>query len=600
MKLSVIVITRNESARLRLALTSYRAQRGMSPRDFELVVVDDASGDETPDVIEEHAGLLPLTAVRNDTALGISAARNRGVEASCGDVLLFMDGDVLAEPTLLAAHLWAHRRSGEAILTRGENRHLRCTRFLRDPELGLPRPGKEERIRRSGSLAASLVTRAQILGSFPDIERRSEAGIYPGGANRRLSAHEVEALIAIPDSPILWMAIPGHNVSMPSAAFEEVGGYDADQQPIEQREIALRLQSVGLRPTLTACARSYHLTHLDGGRDPLQNDANWQERFFAKHDGPFGPLLLLYWKSLVDRASVPREARIDSLIHLDRILHSGEMTAHLQAAQTLIDHARQPAVPDVAPATVTVDGFPAVTQGAPSRATKQPKRCLYFSPVGRDGKEFLAATIARFGHDDFDWLIVSYDGTAFPERIFAHCEVVHDSGSISHLARVHLTPRRCQLYEYVFCWSDDLDIGAFSYRNFLDIMQRNGLEIAQPALTPQSAYSHGVTVQSLCGIGRLTDFVEFMAQVCTRQAWNSYWAMLKRLEWHDNPWGWGYDRLAKSICGYRGMGIVDCEPITHTRLKSPADLRAWTAMARLLAACPEHRPSDQRVLGQLT
>src|SRR5277367_671849 len=65
--------------------------------EFEVIVVDDGSAEPAPERICEWSRRLPLTIVRQSHA-GISAARNRGIQASQGSVLLFVDADCRMQP----------------------------------------------------------------------------------------------------------------------------------------------------------------------------------------------------------------------------------------------------------------------------------------------------------------------------------------------------------------------------------------------------------------------------------------------------------------------------------------------------------------------
>ncbi len=72
------------------------------PRDrLEIIVVDDASTDETPSTVERWAARLPLRLIRMSSRSGPSACRNRGAAEARGEVLAFTDSDCLPEPTWL-------------------------------------------------------------------------------------------------------------------------------------------------------------------------------------------------------------------------------------------------------------------------------------------------------------------------------------------------------------------------------------------------------------------------------------------------------------------------------------------------------------------
>lgn len=105
-ELSFIVPTRNRADYLPLVLDGFRRQ-SLVPSHFEIVVVDDGSTDETQAVLDSFAD-LPLRVFRQNHA-GIGAAKNLGVFASRGDIIVFADDDDIPDPHLAAAHLMAHR-----------------------------------------------------------------------------------------------------------------------------------------------------------------------------------------------------------------------------------------------------------------------------------------------------------------------------------------------------------------------------------------------------------------------------------------------------------------------------------------------------------
>jgi GT2 family glycosyltransferase len=72
------------------------------------VVVDDGSTDGTPAWLESYTPRLPTTCIRQ-TNSGPARARNRGVEAAQGEVVLFLGDDTEPQPGWLATHLEHHR-----------------------------------------------------------------------------------------------------------------------------------------------------------------------------------------------------------------------------------------------------------------------------------------------------------------------------------------------------------------------------------------------------------------------------------------------------------------------------------------------------------
>ena len=327
MRVSVVVISRNEAPRLRLALASYEravASAAAGGIPAEIVVVDDGSTDATREVIAASTAVLPLVAIHNPTGTGIAEARNRGAAAATGDVLLFMDGDVLLAPDGLVAHAEAHGGRKQPAIVRGASSHLRCTRAFLDPQDGTPFPGQEEAVARMGAeLAGSIVTAADVRDRFDTIDARARPGIYVGSVNADLYAAEIEALVADGGRDVCWMSVPGHNVSIPRAAFAASGGYDGRQIPVEPRELGLRLCEAGLDVAYAGRARSYHLAHKGRGRDPLSGRQDWITAFFGRHSAPAAKLMLVFWHSIARSKAIPADARIDSILHLARILRAG-------------------------------------------------------------------------------------------------------------------------------------------------------------------------------------------------------------------------------------------------------------------------------------
>lgn len=96
---SVIVPARDASPTLDRALVALRSQT--FERDYEVIVVDDGSRDDTVAIARRHQSFV--TVISNAESQGPGAARNRGVEAARARVLAFTDADCFPTPTWLAA-----------------------------------------------------------------------------------------------------------------------------------------------------------------------------------------------------------------------------------------------------------------------------------------------------------------------------------------------------------------------------------------------------------------------------------------------------------------------------------------------------------------
>ena len=331
MNVSVVIRSKDEADRLRLTLTSLARQT----EPAEVVVVNDGSSDHTALVLEEAAGWMPLTVIHHEAPCGRAGASNAGAWAASGDVLLFLDGDTLAGPDLVRCHAAAHA-DRPALIGRGEVFHLRCTRFLANPETGTPRAGEAERLARltPDELGRLLITRRQILEEFDAVAQRAEPGVYPGVGPRRLQELEIDALRRHPECSVLWAAATGSNLSVPRATFLQTGGFHEGGGLTEHREVALRLCQMGLGMGLIEGARSYHLTHRSGWRDPLA-ETGWEEDFYARHPIIAVKLLAVFWASLAPQNPLPAEARISSLMELE-VAARGDCGVDYDAARALL------------------------------------------------------------------------------------------------------------------------------------------------------------------------------------------------------------------------------------------------------------------------
>jgi len=95
--ISVIVPVFNGAATLGDAIESIRAQEAQ----VEIIVVDDGSTDDTPQIIE---ALTDIVAIRQDN-LGPAAARNSGLVFARAPLIAFLDDDDLWMPHKLQRHL---------------------------------------------------------------------------------------------------------------------------------------------------------------------------------------------------------------------------------------------------------------------------------------------------------------------------------------------------------------------------------------------------------------------------------------------------------------------------------------------------------------
>jgi glycosyltransferase involved in cell wall biosynthesis len=93
--ISVIMPNFNHAAYLPISLGAILSQ---SHHPLEVIVVDDASTDDSMKVLERHAARAPLRIIRNERNLGAIPSANIGIDAASGEYLCFQSADDMVLP----------------------------------------------------------------------------------------------------------------------------------------------------------------------------------------------------------------------------------------------------------------------------------------------------------------------------------------------------------------------------------------------------------------------------------------------------------------------------------------------------------------------
>lgn len=108
--LSVIIPTHNRAAVLKQALR-HLAQGSVKPD--EVIVIDDGSPEPVSNHIEREEFGFPLNLIRFEKNQGAPAARNTGIRAAKGDILVFQDDDIFADQHMIRYHKKIHQQHPE-------------------------------------------------------------------------------------------------------------------------------------------------------------------------------------------------------------------------------------------------------------------------------------------------------------------------------------------------------------------------------------------------------------------------------------------------------------------------------------------------------
>jgi predicted O-methyltransferase YrrM len=108
---------------------------------------------------------------------------------------------------------------------------------------------------------------------------------------------------------------------------------------------------------------------------------------------------------------------------------------------------------------------------------------------------------------------------------------------------------------------DDVRLPPGFLPNYVALVRRLGVALAQPALTAESYHSHAITVEQKGCWARRTDFVEAGPVVSMRRDFLELVVPFPE----SNPMGWGLDIQWSALARERGLGqaILDAHPVTH-------------------------------------
>jgi hypothetical protein len=268
----------------------------------------------------------------------------------------------------------------------------------------------------------------------------------------------------------------------------------------------------------------------------------------------------------ITRGVKPRSLQEAAFRVFDRTLREGEMRPPLNRQEL---RARQ-------------DRFYADGRLRIERETARPEHnVLVFVQCG---KSFDAAYLEK--PRSFDVLLNYYhEASAHPKADIAVLQAGTKTTSIRRL--MELRPDLLLRYQAVLFLDDDVEIDASSIETFFRAMAAEELDLAQPALTADSATAYPFLKRPSAGAGvmRLSS-VEIMAPALTRRAIESAsWAFAESVS------GWGSDLLlgpaVRSAFGPNSVGAIGSVAVRHA---APVNLAAgdFYAFLRRYGVDPGH------------
>lgn len=228
---SILVTTFRRPRHLALVLESILLQRHV-PRDFEIIVADDGSEDDSEAVVASfanHADIPVRFTTQSHDGFRLARVRNNAARLARGRYLMFIDGDCMIPPGHLAAHA-RRRRPGVALLGYCAKLDEQASRHLMPENLAVANLGAMV----SASEASALAKR-----------------------HRRAWWH---SLVRHPTKPRL----AGGDFGVWRSDFEAVNGFDERfvGWGQEDDDLGLRLRTAGVRlDSILDLTQTLHVWH---------------------------------------------------------------------------------------------------------------------------------------------------------------------------------------------------------------------------------------------------------------------------------------------------------------------------------------------------
>ncbi len=233
-RISVVVPTYNRLDTLRHVVPSLIAQ-DLERDTYEVIVADSNSTDGTAEYLAEVAREHPFVRHVPGPYTGRASARNAGIAAASGRVVLFTDADIIASPDLLARHLEHHDKPGTRAVV-----------------------GMEVQVNSYDDYVAKR-------------DDRAKRGPLHGEKPKRLS----------------WLYFLTGNASAPRAELDRVGRFDEDFTGYghEDLELGYRLQHGGVPLEYEPRAVNYHWHPVPWDEQQLKYELAGKStvRFYRKH-----------------------------------------------------------------------------------------------------------------------------------------------------------------------------------------------------------------------------------------------------------------------------------------------------------------------------
>lgn len=228
----------------------------------EIIIVDDGSDDGTFEYLRDYISNINLKYIRLKSNMGRAVARNVGIDASTGEILIFTDDDCILSSEFLINHIKNYTLGK---ITHGAIYNLSFLKFFLDPQRGILYP--EFAGRHIEKLKSVCLCERDVMLNFDRIEQMGKVSKFEKVVN--LAMQDDERVIP-------WIGFTGGNVSVAAKSVKKVGGFDehlGKEWGAEDIELGYRLYKEGLSFHYDKKPSVYHIAHYRMDNEQLSRKA---------------------------------------------------------------------------------------------------------------------------------------------------------------------------------------------------------------------------------------------------------------------------------------------------------------------------------------
>lgn len=223
-----------------------------SSDDFEVIICDDGSGEETAKVVSEFKRSVPFPVKhlwQKNTGFRKCRILNQALRAACGDTMIFLDGDCIPHRHYIRDHLEAQEEG----------------RFLAGRRVEL------------GPVLSEKLTPEQIRTGFFDYPNWAliESVLQKDSKNLQRSIRIPSAWLRAKLGMSRIDDLKGCNYSVSRKALEAINGFDESYEGYgrEDTDVEIRLQNLGLSiKSMKGMALQFHVWHPRREFTPANDD----------------------------------------------------------------------------------------------------------------------------------------------------------------------------------------------------------------------------------------------------------------------------------------------------------------------------------------